>query len=221
VWFNFNYADLSKSTGISHTTLRKRIKALLQLGWLTISEDNTLRLKGINKLKESYDKSGLQMTSPIIKTPVGKTKKEQILIFRSVLIGKNLNHQAKKVKRLNKIVEIARQSYGMLNKKQLLILTTAGGLKKLNDSIEQKTVLSNKVFGELVERSKATGARLQSDLRKAGFIQTNRRFKEIATNVSRLEYLYNYLPQGIGLLYSEANKTVVKRQANEVSLIFS
>lgn len=220
VFYNFTYADLSKLTGISHTTLRKRIKAIINLGWATIDKSGSLILKGINKLKNSYTPSGLQRTSVCIPTRMAKTKKEQVLIFRSILLNHSLINQEKKVNNLNTIVNIAKQEYGKLNRKQLSILTKAGSIEKLAGSIDNKTSLSNRGIGNIMQRSTSTGKRIQRELRNNGLIKTVRRFKEIAVNVTRLEYLYNYMPSGVGLLYSAKDKAVIKRMPNEIQYIF-
>lgn len=220
VFYNFTYADLSKLTGISHTTLRKRIKAIISLGWASITENGTLALNGINKLKNSYTTSGLQRTSVCIPTRIAKTKKEQILIFRSILVNHNLIRQERRVAKLNKIVQNAEREHGKLSKKQLTILKQAGSIEKLAGSIDQKTSLSNRGIGAIMQRSASTGKRIQRELRNKGFIKTVRRFKEIAANVTRLEYLYNYMPSGVGLLYSAKDKSVIKRMPNEIQYIF-
>lgn len=219
VWYNFTYKDLSKATGISHTTLRARIKALIQMKWASVSSNGTLALTGVNKLKNSYTKSGLQKTSVCIPVTIKSTKREQILILRSILVNHNLIQQEKAIHRKETIVNNT-QAERSLSSKQRRILKNAGSVQKLSDSM-QVINLSNAGFGSLIDRSMVTGQRLQRALNKANLIKSKTRLRQVATGISRLEWLYNYLPTSRGLIYNAKTKTVYQRQPNAVTFLFA
>lgn len=219
-WYNWTYKDLSAATGLSASTLRRRMPVLLKLGWLQVHGQN-LVITSNYKLQTSYTASGLQKTSPLIPIQIKRTKKEQIMVLRSIPIVGNLKRQERKVNKISNVVKIAKTDFGKLNKKQLTLIKNAGSLEKLAGSIDKTPNLSNKSIAALIGKSVTTARRLQKSLNEAGLIKSKHRFKEIATNVTHLEYCYRYLAQGIGLLYSPNTKTVLKRMSNGIEYFFA
>ena len=201
-----NYQKLQTQTGISHTTLRKRVKELTEMGWASWHNGN-LTLTGINKLKKHKYET-------VISLPVHNNKGAQVAEFRGAIVILNLNNQKKVVAKKLEIVNNCDRPHGKVSKRYVKDIRKAGGLEEYRKSILTTTTLSNKSFGALFGLSKYTGQRIQKLLNGRGIIRSKKRFELIADNVTELEF--NYVYRVLGYIYNYKTKHVYKQLSNEV-----
>lgn len=143
---------------------------MVKLGWAHISNGH-LCLYSNNKLKEK--------TSPVILIQIFSHKKTQLIHLRYVLIRQNTDLQSKQIARKSATVHQAKKSRKSLSKGQVKEIRKSGGLKKYENSYQDKVTLSNRKIGRMFNRSQSTGIRYQKQLRETGLVTSIYRFKEV------------------------------------------
>lgn len=209
-FITLNYSDIQNTLGISHTTLRLRVKELAQLGMVNI-EAGVLHLTGIDRLK-SHDKE------KCVLVPVESHKAKQILQFRKTIVHQNIKNQEKQIKLKSATVKNCSKAHGQLSKKQLRLIAKAGGVKKYAASLIDVTTLSNNKIGFLFKLSQQTGHRIQKALRGANLIQTKTRLKLIKDNSCKMDATY-LNREGGGYIYNVINGRLYRRMSNAISVV--
>lgn len=216
IFYNFSYAKLSEQTGISHTSLRKYIPRMIEMEWCSI-KNGKLVFKGLNKFHKNskypkYQKKFNQKSGCIL-IPVHKDKNKQILEFRNAVIRHNIEKQKRQVNKKLKLVSKCNSPHARLTKSELKYV------QKNNISRVNEPNLSNQSFGKLINKSMATGRRLQEQLKKAGLIKTRHRYSVLKPKATKTEYRYfmhtNLLA---GVIYLEG-VGIVKQEANAVAVV--
>lgn len=210
ILFNLNYANLSKITGISHTSLRYHVSRMVDSG-LAKHQHGHLHLTGINKLKK-HDRE------TCVLVPVERSKSKQILQFQKALIHRNIKNQEKQIKRKEGIVSNCNRPHGKVSKSALKLISKSGGIKKLQSSVQSVTTLANKTIGKMFSRSQNTGQRIQKKLRDAGLIKTKARFELFKAIATPFEAAYLNSNFESGHIYNYANGSVYRRLSNSISL---
>ena len=210
ILFNLNYANLSKITGISHTSLRWHIKRMVEMG-LAKHQHGHLHLTGINKLKK-------HPAEVCVLVPVERSKSKQILQFQKALIHRNIKNQEKQIKIKQSIVNHCNRPHGKLSKRDIRLLNKSGGEKKLANAIQSVTTLANKTIGKMFSRSQNTGRRIQKSLREAGLIKTKARFELFKAIATPFEAAYLNSNFESGHIFNYANGSVYRRLSNVISV---
>lgn len=214
--YNLRYDTLSNQTGISHTTLRKHIRIMFDNKWVKWTKNGHLILTSINKLKKHKNET-------CILVPVQKNKSDQILHLRKVILHRNIKNQEKQIKQKKEIIHKCGRASGLLSKSEMSKMKKAGGLTKLENSLQTVTTLSNKSIGQLFTKSngltlsRVTGCRIQSKLRKEHLIKTKTRVELFKTNSSIFEY--NSMNREYkGYIFNPTSKNLYKRLSNEIGI---
>ena len=216
ILFNLNYANLSKITGISHTSLRAHIKRMVEMG-LAKHQHGHLLLTGINKLKKHPGETCIQI-------PVHPGKAETILEFQKALIHRNIKNQEKQIKIKRGLVNHCNRPHGKVSKRDIRLLNKSGGVKKLANSIQSVTTLANKTIGKMFVksngqgRSQNTGQRIQKSLREAGLIKTKARFELFKAIATPFEAAYLNSNFETGHIFNYANGSAYRRLSNVISV---
>lgn len=207
--YNFSYQKLQIQTGVSHTTLRKRVKEMCEMGWATI-KDGHLHLTGIEKLKtHKYETT--------ISLPVHQNKGTQIAQFRLVIVRLNIGNQRKRIDEKIETVKNCNRQHGKLTKKQIKAIRGAGGIKKFEKSIINYTTLSNKSFGSLFGLKNSSGKSIQKKLNDLKLITSKKKFEIVKGNCTKLEFDYNF--RHLGYIYNITTKQVIRQLSNEVAIV--
>mgnify|MGYP003441270793 CR=1 FL=1 len=210
ILFNLNYSNLSKITGISHTSLRWHIRRMVEMG-LAKHQHRHLHLTGINKLKK-HDRE------TCVLVPVERSKSKQILQFQKALIHRNIKNQEKQIKIKRGLVNHCNRPHGKVSKRDIRLLNKSGGVKKLANSIQSVTTLANKTIGKMFSRSQNTGHRIQKKLREAGLIKTKARFELFKAIATPFEAAYLNSNFESGYIFNYANGSVYRRLSNVISV---
>lgn len=210
ILFNLNYANLSKITGISHTSLRAHVRRIVEMG-LAKHAHGHLHLTGINKLKKHENEK-------CVLVPVERSKSKQILQFQKALIHRNIKNQEKQIKIKQSIVNHCNRPHGKLSKRDIRLLNKSGGEKKLANAIQSVTTLANKTIGKMFSRSQNTGQRIQKKLREAGLIKTKARFELFKAIATPFEAAYLNSNFESGHIFNYANGSVYRRLSNVISV---
>ena len=210
ILFNLNYANLSKITGISHTSLRYHVSRMVAVG-LAKHAHGHLLLTGINKLKKHENEK-------CVLVPVERSKSKQILQFQKALIHRNIKNQEKQIKIKQSIVNHCNRPHGKLSKRDIRLLNKSGGIKKLANAIQSVTTLANKTIGKMFIRSQNTGQRIQKALREAGLIKTKARFELFKAIATPFEAAYLNSNFESGYIFNYSNGSVYRRLSNVISV---
>lgn len=159
---NFTYRKAAYILDVSLATSHKQINRIIKLGLAVMQSNGNLKFHGVDKLKAPIHEA-------VIQVPILESKKKQIAALRYSIIHKNLNHQKSQIEYKNLTVKRG-SSPKRINKKTLVKIVKAGGLKKLKSSINNNVTLSNKSFGELLNRSASSGKRYQKHFNEFNFI---------------------------------------------------
>lgn len=203
-----DYKSLSNRFNISHTTLRRHVIKICEIGLGEIRNKH-LHLTGINKLKKHENEK-------CVLIPVEPTKKKQILQFRKAILQRNIDNQKEQIKIKSNIVTHCNRPHAKISKSEMKVIKKAGGVSKLGKTLQTDTTLSNKSIGKLFGLSQVTGHRIQKQLRNANLIKTKVRLELIKANCSLLEYNYNYAGGIGGYVYNTANKNLYIRLSNGI-----
>ena len=212
VIYDLRYATLSGLLNVSHTSLRKHVKAMVSLGWAKwIGKD--LVLTGLNRLKKN--------DRDLIYVPVHKTKALQIQEFRKIILFNNLNNQQKQlavkgeaIKKCDRGLKLTHAEYKLLQR--------AKSVEALRNSHIDCVTLSNKGIGRLFTKrrsgavltlSKYGGGNLQKKFREAKIIKSKVRLKFVKA-CSLLEY--NYLYRGTMYVFNFTTNRLYQRLSNEI-----
>lgn len=210
ILFNLNYANLSKITGISHTSLRYHVSRMVEIG-LAKHQHGHLLLTGINKLKK-HDRE------VCVLVPVERSKAKQILQFQKALIHRNIKNQEKQIARKQQIVSNCNRPHGKVSKSALRLIAKSGGIKKLECKLQSVTTLANKTIGKMFSRSQNTGHRIQKNLREAGLIKTKARFELFKAIATPFEAAYLNSNFESGYIFNYSNGSVYRRLSNVISV---
>lgn len=211
-FYNWTYKALSAYTKLSHTSLRKYLPRLIELGWVRI-EGNNLTFLSANELKKHSKET-------VIPIHITRNKKQAILQFRNAIIRGNATAQRKQNSKKDDLVKKVTTGQH-LTKKEILSIKKSGGVERFISLTQENSVvtLSNRKIGALVARSQSTGKRIQKALRDAKLIRSKTRVKILATNVSKLEWQYSPLSEGLTTLYNQERRVAYKRLSNEITVI--
>lgn len=207
--YNLSYYKLQNQTGISHTSLRKHIKLMIQYGWANWN-GNTLVLYGIERLKTHADET-------CVLVPIRETRNEQIQEFRKVIIHQNIVNQGKKIICKEQIVKKAKTEWGKLSKQQMKVIAKFGGLKQLSNSLIKQTTLSNRRIGQLLYRSPQTGKTTQKRLNNLNLIKSTPRYEIVKNNATVLEA--TMMNRDLGGGYSVNMGRLMKQLSNAIVVV--
>ena len=214
--YQLNYNTLSNLTGISHTTLRKHIKVMIENRWVKLSNNN-LTITGINKLKKHKNET-------CILVPVKKNKADQILQLRKVILHRNIKNQETQIKQKKEILQKCGRSSGQISKSEMRKVNRTGGISKLENSLQSVTTLSNKSIGELftksngLQLSRISGHRIQKKLRQSKLIKTKTRLELIKTNSSIFECKVMNRDYK-GYIFNPNTNNLYRRLSNSIALV--
>ena len=206
---NFTHRKSASILKVSVATSHKQINRIIKLGLAVMQPNGNLKFNGVNKLKGKLHERTIQV-------PILDSKKKQVAAFRYSLIHKNLNLQKSQIDYKNLIVKRC-SSPKRLRKKAIKAIAKAGGVKKLKSSINNKVTLSNKTFGEMLNRSASSGKRYQKHFNELKFISSSPNYiklcdgKEESLNLVKKYYDCFFITHYKGAFY--------RRTSNEIDIL--
>lgn len=208
VYYDWSYRSIAKILGCSPNTARKHVCYLISKG-LLVKEGNNLRLMGRNAL--------LQANETPIPVLIGKTKQQQILYLRNAIIAYSLIRQKRKISKKTSLVEKCNSRLGRVSRSQLREISIHGGSKKFEESIVNRTTLSNNSFGEKLNRSSSSAKRYKKGFIKEGLIKRKPFYKVLSPNSCLMEAVHHsFFGKGIG--YSYRHGSLVKQSSDTLIL---
>lgn len=163
IFYNYTSRSIAIHLGISHTQANFHIRKMIKLGWATIKDKHLTLLSNSNYLK-------------IIPLQIYKTKREQVVALKNILINHNLFSQRRKISKKTEIVNNAQTPQGKISKGDMKIIRKFGSVANLEMSINDRTTLSNRNIGKIFNQSKRQGSRLQVEMKNMGLLQCESHF---------------------------------------------
>lgn len=173
-----------------------------------------LLITGVSKLLSRYKSCNVPVR-------VGKNRKDQLNFIRLVLVKRNCDRQKDGNTLKNDIIDIHSNSNKRLSKAAYKVIRRREAKLKSAKVESFKTdylMLSNQKFGQLCNRSKSTGARIQKELNALRVIKSElnyvkvsdekldrRAFNELYEGMheyqlSKLGYVFRVMPNKVTLL---------------------
>jgi len=170
IFYSYSLRKVSAKINCSPACLSHHIAILKQKGCLTIT-DGHLRLTGAKNLLKAH-------SSFLVAVKYANNKQDLITNLRYTQIKRELHRQIRTITIKNEIIQMHKgKKLDYPQTKRLLKLQ-----KRLYPSISESDLnnslcLSNQKFGNIVNRSKSTGIRIQKKLNHAGLIKSTRNFE--------------------------------------------
>jgi Mn-dependent DtxR family transcriptional regulator len=205
--FKFTYAKAAKLMSCSNGSAHKHIKRMQELGWIIKQECGNVHCAGTDRIKSIYKNQN------IIQIPVAAIKRDQVMQLEFALVRNNIDKQGKAISKKTKTVLKAKKGIPM-SKADYKSMQKLGGQDKFEKSLQSRTTLSNRKFGQLCNRSTVTGQRRHRAYWKAGLIKSDQFFdligKADGRTISEIRK-YNdcfYLKLIMGMVVKQRSNTV-------------
>lgn len=174
VIYNATLKKIALLLGISQSTASVHLSLMHRERLITYVGDN-INLMGINhllkreKFENGYDyiKKRKQKIH-LLKIKVSDNKSAQVSLLRFTYQRRSVIYQQKAINKKSKVITEAKTN--RLTKSSHRYIEKCGGLKKLESSFINTPMVSNKSFGEMINRSLFTARRITKKLKKMGLI---------------------------------------------------
>ena len=197
-FYNYSTRSIAKLIGLSHSTVHKHLKVLIDKNLIVI-RNNNLTIRGVRKVAKER---GNELLLPISKEKKHSKNLTTIKnVIKSTLIVRNIQKQKKAITEKSEVIMYCNGNHSFIkNTKHLKKVKRS--LAKFSEVSPEKnfnnqTMLSLGKIGSLIKRSQETGKRFKKQLIDLGLI-TSRKNSELVCNrkYTRRDFFMMELPKG-------------------------